>query len=169
MITSDYLFAFAAILITPILVLGAKSDMKTRMFPKSLWEQGFLGWVTKVSGLLTFLAYLLLIAEGLWTLAAMFAISAIVAVVIFALIGYRFGGGGDWRAMIYIALIAPGVLFTFTFWICLCLATIVVAFNMLLKPDPTTHPFKRHIPFSAAICAGYCVTLAFILVSGGAA
>jgi len=109
-----------------------------------------------------------MIADGLYWQTALLVVCSVVAAVFFAFMGYRFGSGGDWRALIYISLLAPIVLLTFTFWFALGVMSLLVAGYTLAKQDDPLHPFERHIPWSLAICVGYCVTLAFILFTGGA-
>ena len=157
------LATIAALCIVPTLIAGVWKDVKTRTFPSAYWN------ITgKVSGLFLILSYLLMIADGLYVQTEFLIIGSVLAAYLFAFIGYRFTSGGDWRALIYISVLAPTILFTFTFWVSLCLASLGVAFVVLAKKDTATHLFKRHIPWSLAICIGYCVTLAFVLLTGGA-
>ena len=157
------LATIAALCIVPTLIAGARKDVKTRTFPSAYWN------ITgKVSGLFLILSYLLMIADGLYWQTALLVVCSVVAAVFFAFMGYRFGSGGDWRALIYISLLAPIVLLTFTFWFALGVMSLLVAGYTLAKQDDPLHPFERHIPWSLAICVGYCVTLAFILFTGGA-
>ena len=157
------LATIAALCIVPTLIAGARKDVKTRTFPSAYWS------ITgKVAGLFLVLSYLLMIADGLYWQTALLVVCSVVAAVFFAFMGYRFGSGGDWRALIYISLLAPIVLLTFTFWFALGVMSLLVAGYTLAKQDDPLHPFERHIPWSLAICVGYCVTLAFILFTGGA-
>ena len=157
------LATIAALCIVPTLIAGVWKDVKTRTFPSAYWS------ITgKVAGLFLVLSYLLMIADGLYWQTALLVVCSVVAAVFFAFMGYRFGSGGDWRALIYISLLAPIVLLTFTFWFALGVMSLLVAGYTLAKQDDPLHPFERHIPWSLAICVGYCVTLAFILFTGGA-
>lgn len=145
------------------LLAGAWSDHKTRTFPEQYWV-----FPSRVAGFFLFISYLLMIADGLYWQTALLVVCSVVAAVFFAFMGYRFGSGGDWRALIYISLLAPTVLFTFTFWVALGIMSLLVAVYTLENQNDSLHPFKRQIPWSLAICVGYCVTLAFILFTGGA-
>lgn len=145
------------------LLAGAWSDYKTRTFPERYWV-----FPSRIAGFFLFVSYLLMIADGLYWQTALLVVCSVVAAVFFAFMGYRFGSGGDWRALIYISLLAPIVLLTFTFWFALGVMSLLVAGYTLAKQDDPLHPFERHIPWALAICVGYCVTLAFILFTGGA-
>jgi hypothetical protein len=153
----------AAICLFYPLMRGALKDIKTRTFPAEYWNTP-----GKIAGFFLVMAYLLMIADGLYWQIFLIVISSAIAALIFAFMGYRFCGGGDWRALIYISLLAPMILFTFTFWVSTGIASLGVAFAALSVKDESTHLFKRHIPWSLAIFIGYFITLVFILLTGGA-
>jgi hypothetical protein len=153
----------AALCLVYPMMKGAWADYKTRTFPAVYWSTP-----GKIAGFFLAMAYLLMIADGLYWQTFLFIIGSAIAAIIFAFMGYRFCGGGDWRALIYISLLAPMILFTFTFWVAMGLSSLGVAFVALSVKDESAHLFKRYIPWSLALCIGYCVTLVFILLTGGA-
>lgn len=157
----EYMDLIASIIIAGSLVLGAWSDIKTRTFPKEYWVIQ-----SRIAGCFLVLMYLLMLANGLYFLTAGYIVISFVAGAIFYAAGLRYGSGGDWRALMYIAILAPLIMFTFTFWGLLCLVSIVIAFHTLAKKGPE-HAFKRHIPWALAICVAFCLSIAIAVLTGG--
>lgn len=94
--------AIAGIIIIPTLIAGSYCDYTQRIFPKTLW-----GTSGKIAGFFTFMMYLLMAANREWNnIAAFILISAILSIV-FYIITLRYGSGGDYRTLIYIACIMP--------------------------------------------------------------
>jgi len=163
MIDPSYLFILGAICLIPSLIAGAWRDMKTRTFPKAYWIVP-----SRVAGFFVFIGYLLLIAGGSYEYVLFLAIGSPIAAAVFYWFGIRYGSGGDWRALMYIAVLAPFVLFSLTFWIAFFISSLIIAFIILAAKQNDTHAFEVHIPWSLAICSGFCITLLCIIFTGGA-
>lgn len=154
-ITAIVFIIAAALCIIPSLVAGAIKDIKERRFPKEYWK-----WTPKIAGMFTFFAYLLIFMEtGFYTPATWLAFS-IVCVMVFYAAGIRFGSGGDWRALIYIALISPWLL-PITVIGSLVAGFILAVVYLLLPQDPLDPipVFMRTVPFAVAILIGYVVAI----------
>lgn len=158
MLNYEYFQAVAGCIILIPLIRGAIADVKTRTFPKEYWRG-----CDKIAGLFAVIMYLLMIAKGEFYLAATLLILSVIAWIVFAAVGYRYGGGGDWRALIYCAVIAPLIFFTLYFWILFCLISIALGFFELSRKSDK-HIFERHIPWAVAICLSFVITLILFVV-----
>ena len=103
---SVFLGILAAVCLIPALYRGAAQDLKEFKFSEihfdSLW--------INAAFVLDVLMYVELLVEGSWLLAVEWLVLSFIASLIFLFIAFRFGGGGDWRALIFIAWIAPFIL-----------------------------------------------------------
>ena len=149
----------AAICLIPSLYRGTIQDLKEFKFSEihfnSLWING--AFVFDV------LMYTSLLSEGLWLLAVEFFALSVAASLIFLFIGFRYGGGGDWRALIFITWIAPFMLIQVLFVSAVC--GIVQAVYWLMRPDIDTPPLFRKIPFTLSIFAGYLIALIWFVAT----
>jgi prepilin signal peptidase PulO-like enzyme (type II secretory pathway) len=149
----------AAICLIPPLYRGAAQDLKEFKFSEihfdSLWINAAI--------FLDVLMYVALIAEGSWVLAAEWLVLSIAASLIFSFIAFRYGGGGDWRALIFIAWIAPFMLIDVILASAVC--GIVQAVYWLMRTDIDTPPMYRKIPFALSIFAGYLISLLWLIVT----
>ena len=73
------------------------------------------------------------------------------------------GGGGDWRALIYIAWIAPFLLIYTILAMMVCGA--LQAFYWIARPDIDVPPAFRKVPFAVSIFAGYAIALVFFVLT----
>ena len=149
----------AAICLIPSLYRGTIQDLKEFKFSEihfnSLWING--AFVFDV------LMYTSLLSEGLWLLAVEFFALSVAASLIFLFIGFRYGGGGDWRALIFITWIAPFMLIQVLLVSAVC--GIVQAVYWLMRPDIDTPPLFRKIPFTLSIFAGYLIALIWFVAT----
>ena len=149
----------AAICLIPSLYRGTIQDLKEFKFSEihfnSLWING--AFVFDV------LMYTSLLSEGLWLLAVEFFALSVAASLIFLFIGFRYCGGGDWRALIFITWIAPFMLIQVLFVSAVC--GIVQAVYWLMRPDIDTPPLFRKIPFTLSIFAGYLIALIWFVAT----
>ena len=150
----------AAICIMIPLTRGAIEDIKTRQFPEKYWLQ-----FRELAGIFTFLTYCLMIADGKLLMAAAYIILSLGTVLVCYGVGIRFGSGGDWRAMMYCAILTPLVFFSPIFWVLLCAGSLVIAVGTLMLDRPT-HLFERHIPWAVAICVAFCLTAIIAGITG---
>lgn len=103
MITPIFIELVAGLFILPILMAGAIYDVRSRTFPKHLWDS----WFVKIAGVFTIMMYLTLVATVQWAAILALLLTSVIFSVIFYVIALRFGSGGDYRALIYIAWIVP--------------------------------------------------------------
>ena len=160
MIPSSEIFAvLAAACLIPSLYRGAVQDLKEFKFAEIHFDTL---WINAAIVLLV-LMYVTLLIEGLWFVAVEFLVLSIVASLIFSFIGLRFGGGGDWRALCYIAVFAPFILINVVVVSALC--GFVQAVYWLMRPDIDAPPLFRKIPFALSILCGYLITLVWATVT----
>lgn len=154
MLAYELMQLIAAVILLVPLIRGAASDIRTRIFPKEYWSLP-----AKIAGVFTILMYILAMAyyKDLAWIGVCLGASLIAATILYA-IGIRYGSGGDCRALIYCAIIAPLVFFTPEFIVLLCLISIALAFYELSK-ESSEHIFQRHIPWAVAICGAFIITL----------
>ncbi len=148
----ELLQLIAAIIIIVPLIRGAISDVNTRVFPKEYWS-----FPAKAAGIFTIMMYLTKYNDPTWI--ATYLGASLIAALILYVIGIRFGSGGDCRALIYCAILAPLILFTWQFLILLCLISLVLAIWELGRKSDK-HPFERHIPWVVAICSAFILCVA---------
>ena len=160
---SEIFGILAAICLLPSLYRGAVQDLKEFKFAEihfdSLWVNAAI--------VLTIGMYISLLIAGLWWLAVEWLVLSVISALIFGFIGFRFGQGGDWRAMMWIAVIAPFMLMEVLIASGIC--GIVQAIFWIIRPDIETPPMFRKIPFALSIFAGYVIALVWItatLISG---
>jgi hypothetical protein len=103
MITPTTIELVAGLFILPILMAGAIYDVRSRTFPKHLWNS----WFTKIAGVFTIMMYLTLVATQQWAAIMALLLTSIIFSVVFYVIALRFGSGGDYRALIYIVWVVP--------------------------------------------------------------
>lgn len=157
MIPISEIFAIlAAICLLPSLYRGAVQDLKEFKFAEihfdSLWVNTAI--------ILIVCMYLTILIDGIWLLAVEMMLLSLVAMLIFSFIGFRFGQGGDWRAMVYIAMIAPFMLVEVLLAVAVC--GIVQAIYWLIRTDIKTPPIARKIPFAVSIFDGYVIALVWM-------
>jgi hypothetical protein len=137
----------ASICLIPVLYAGARSDVKTRTFPKDYWVYAF------PAGIFTIMQYTWMIFDGdIWEVTGLIGIS-IAFSLFFVFMGLRFGSGGDWRALMYIALISPALIIQ-TCILSLIAGAVLVFWYIGVSPKGTDLRVIT-IPFAVAILAGY--------------
>ena len=146
-------FAIAGIFVAIALIRGAITDIKIRRFPKEYW-----GISSKLGILFAFIGYGIMIASGKPATAILFIVASVVAALVFIGIGYRFGSGGDWRALAWTVVISPMVFFSVSFLLLLLLMSLALAI-WVLGQKGERHFFERTIPWAVAICGAYCISL----------
>ena len=152
----------AAILIIPILIRGAIEDINTRTFPASFWKTP--QHLVEIAGALVLTQYIIMVCIGDWITVATLVLISVVLSLIFLFIGLNFGSGGDWRAMIYIALLSPALILT------TCLASLACGFILaiyeMIQPEDEIEPIMfRTIAFAPAICAGYICSIIYAVIT----
>ena len=105
-VLSQILGTLAAICLIPSLYSGTLQDLKEFMFSEKHFESL---WIN-LAYILVILMYLFLLIEGSLTFAAELILISVIATLVFSFIGFRFSSGGDWRALMYVAWIAPFML-----------------------------------------------------------
>jgi hypothetical protein len=155
----EILGILAAICLLPSLYRGAVQDLKEFKFAEihfdSLWVNAA---IVLIIGM-----YIALLIDGLWLLAVEWLAFSVISALIFGFIGFRFGQGGDWRAMMWIAVIAPVMLVNVIIASAIC--GVVQAIYWLMRPDIDTPPMFRKIPFAVSICTGYVIALVWMIVT----
>ena len=160
MITVSVFFGIvAAICLIPSLYRGAVQDLKEFKFS----EAHFNTYWINAAFVCVILMYIALVSEGLWFLAVEFFVLSILALLGFSFIAFRYGGGGDWRALIYIACIAPFVFIQAIVAAAVC--GMVQAIYWVLRTDIETPAMYRKIPFALSILAGYLISLIWFIVT----
>jgi hypothetical protein len=147
----------AALCIVPTLIAGAISDYKTRTFPADYWK-----YAGKVAGFFVFLEYCMMVSSGQWIEVLILLGVSIVASAFFFFMGIRYGSGGDWRAMIYIAWIAPAMLAI------ICVFSLAVGFMQAidaLRVKSDVPIIMRNVPYAVAICGGFVIAIMFTIWS----
>jgi hypothetical protein len=156
---SFILTVLAAACLVPSLYKGAVQDMKEFRFSEKHFDSL---WIN-AAFILLILAYLLMFCEGMWYTIVSWAVLSIVATLIFLFIAFRYGGGGDWRAMIYIVWIAP--FFMFHTLIAIGLCGIAQAGYWVIKPDESVPRMFRKVPFAVSIFWGYVIGVIFFVLT----
>jgi len=151
------LTTLSALFVLSALIPGALSDIKTRTFPAKYWE-----WPSRVAGVCTIMLYLTMISTGNLEYVAVIIALSIVATLACFFCGYRFGSGGDWRALAYIALLTPWLFLGCIFWS--LLSGFFIAIYTLLT-NKEAHLLKANIPFAVAILIEYCFALAIFIAN----
>ena len=142
-----------------ILYRGAKSDLSNRTFPKEYFDKN----IVYICGFFTAITYLSLIASGFWGKAVVYFFISVIAAIVFWFMGLRFGSGGDWRAMIYIALFSPFILLStciITFF-----SSAILAVYSVWRCDDNTPRLYRTVPFAVAIFVGYVAAVCIFVIS----
>ena len=157
---SEVFGILAATCLLPPLYRGAVQDLKEFKFS----EEHFNNLFVRGSIFNTIVMYVLLIFhESGWLFAAELLAISVVASVFFSFVGFRYGGGGDWRALIYIAWIAPFLLIYTILAMMVCGA--LQAFYWIARPDIDVPPAFRKVPFAVSIFAGYAIALVFFVLT----
>ena len=149
----------AAICLIPSLYYGTIQDLKEFRFSKAHFNSL---WVN-AAYVLTVLMYLFFVIEGSIGFAIEMLVLSIIATLIFSFIGFRFSSGGDWRALIYVAWIAPFLLLYVLFATAVC--GVVQALYWVLRTDIKTPPMFRKIPFALSILCGYGIALGYFALT----
>jgi len=76
----------------------------------------------------------------------------------------RFGSGGDWRALMYIAIICP-LLIVPTVIFSLVVGAVLAVATLFAKEDEITHRYYRSIPFALAILAGFVGAIVYSIIA----
>lgn len=142
----------AALCIIPTLLYGAYSDIKTRTFPKEYWV-----WTRIVSGFFCILMYVAMLQEGLYFYVGALLVISCFTSLFFLFMGLRFGSGGDWRAMCYVAWLTP-LLVVQTFLLSMLVAVFQSVYEMS-KPISEVPREFRSIPFAVSILVGFVLSL----------
>jgi Flp pilus assembly protein protease CpaA len=151
-----YFAIIAALYIIPTLIAGAISDIRIRTFPKEYWV-----WTRIASGFFCILMYLGMLSEGLYFYAGALLVISCFTSLFFLFMGIRFGSGGDWRAMCYIAWLTP-LLVVPTFLLSLLVAVFHAMYEMNINMSGTPREF-RSIPFAVSIFFGFILSLLLTL------
>jgi hypothetical protein len=145
----------AGLCLIPALVAGAKSDVKDRTFPATYWD-----YPSKAGGVVTFICYLYMIAVGMGVLVGGYLAISVVFALGFYAMGLRFGSGGDWRALMYIAAICP-LLIVQTVIFSLIAGAVIAAVMMFTYKEDELDPLAfRSVPFAVAIFIGLLAAMA---------
>jgi len=83
----------------------------------------------------------------------------------FYYMGLNFGSGGDWRALIYIALVCPALIIQTVVFALVTGALMAVYFMTQPEDELDPVPF-RSIPFAMAILVGFVVAIVFSVAMG---
>jgi hypothetical protein len=158
---SEILGTFAAACLIPSLYRGAVQDLREFKFSEAHFDNL---WVDAAVAL-TVLMYIALICEGSWLLAAGYLALSVIASLVFGFIGFRMGGGGDCRALIFIACIAPFMLLQVLIMIAFC--GVAQGLYWLMRIDMNVPPMFRKIPFAVSILCGYLMALVWMIYSNG--
>ena len=160
MIPPSELFGIlAAICLIPSLYRGAVQDLKEFKFSESHFDSL---WINAAI-VFDVLMYISLLIEGSWMLAIEWLMLSIIASLIFLFIAFRYGGGGDWRALIFISWIAPFMLISVILASAVC--GVVQAIYWVARTDIDTPPMYRKIPFALSIFAGYLISLIWLIAT----
>ena len=154
----EILGLLAAICLIPSLYKGTVQDLREFRFSKKHFESL---WVN-AAYVLVILMYLDLLVDGLWGYALWLVALSVISSLIFGFIGFRFSGGGDWRALIYVAWIAPLMLIDILLAAGIC--GVIQAAYWVARTDIETPPMFRKIPFALSIFCGYLIALTFFIV-----
>ena len=141
----------AMVCLIPTLIAGAISDYRTRTFPKEYWK-----YTAPIGGFFTFLCYMVMLSEGQLVLVAALVVQTFIIVTFCLFMGYRYGSGGDWRAMAYIAAISPRIAFA-TIVLSVVFGAIMAMVQLCRKDNLSI--FEKSIPFAIPICLAYIVSL----------
>lgn len=155
------LAALAAACLIPSLFRGAAQDLKEFKFSKTHFDSL---WVN-AAYVLVVLMYLWILLDGLWLIVAEMMMISIVSSLIFGFIAFRYGGGGDWRALIYIAWIAPFMLFSVLVATGICGIVQAVYWMTRTDIDTDTPALFRKIPFALSILCGYLIALGYFVAT----
>ncbi len=156
---SGILGILAAICLLPSLYRGVVQDLKEFKFAEAHFDSL---WVNAAFILIGGM-YVSILIDRLWLMVVELLLISVVASLIFWFIGLRSrGAGGDWRALIYIAVIAPFMLLEVLVASCIC--GVVQAVYWIMRPDIKTPPMFRKIPFAVSIFSGYVIALLWMVV-----
>lgn len=152
---------FAGLCLIPALICGALSDIRSRTFPSEYFD----GWPVKIGGIITIITYMCMIAYGWYIWVGLLIALSLVASLFFYYMGLNFGSGGDWRALIYIALLCPAfIIQTVVFSL---VVGGMLAIYAMTQPDDELDPLPfRNIPFAVAILVGFIVAMGSAWVVG---
>lgn len=156
---SEIFGIFAAICLIPSLYSGAVQDLREFKFSKTHFDSLLMN----AAYILVILMYIELLREEMWNFVAVLFAASVVASLIFGFIGFRYGGGGDWRALIYIAWIAPFMLGYVLVASGVC--GIIQAIYWMTRTDIDIPPMFRKIPFAASILCGYVISLVYLVAT----
>ena len=148
----------AGMCLIPALVAGAISDIRNRTFPAEYWE-----WPAKIGGIATIITYLAMIAEGWYIWVGALILLSLLSSIFFYYMGINFGSGGDWRALIYIALVCPALIIQ-TFIFSLVTGALMAVYSLTQPEDPLDPIPFRSIPFAVAILVGFVVAIVVSVV-----
>lgn len=156
---SGILGILAATCLLPPLYRGAVQDLKEFKFAEihfdSLW--------VNAAFILTICTYISFLIDGIWLMVVECLLLSFFASLFFWWVGLRSKGmGGDCRALIYIAVIAPFMLGEVLIASFIC--GLVQAVYWIMRPDIKTPPMFRKIPFAVSIFAGYVIALLWMIV-----
>jgi hypothetical protein len=156
---SEILGILAAICLIPSLYYGTLQDLKEFRFSKAHFNSL---WVN-AAYVLVILMYIFMLIEGNLFVVIEFLALSVISTLIFSFIGFRFSSGGDWRAMIYVAWIAPFLLFYVMIAAAGC--AFVQAIYWVMRTDIDTPPLFRRIPFALSILCGYGLALGYFALT----
>jgi uncharacterized membrane protein len=151
----------AAACLIPSLYRGAVQDLKEFKFAEihfdSLW--------VNVAIVLVIASYVSLVIDGVWLLAGELLFLSLAASLLFSFIGFRYGRGGDWRALCFVSWIAPFMLLQVLVASALC--AFVQGIYWMARTDIDTPPMFRQIPFAVSILCGYVIALVWMVLDLG--
>jgi len=138
----------AALCLVPPLIRGAINDVNIRSFPKEYWK-GYSG----VGFILALVYYFICVYVGDYTSVIIWIFVAFVCCIAFYFMGMRYGSGGDWRALMYIAAITPWLI-PATLILSMIAAVVQSAYGLWAHFNSDRVMFIT-IPWALGICAAF--------------
>jgi hypothetical protein len=146
-----YMVICASICIMPVLFAGAIVDYQSRRFPKNLWDIP-----SKIAGFFTLMMYFMLYSNREFQMIGILLTISIVLAVSFYILAIRYGSGGDYRALIYIALLVP----TMAVW------TTILALVFGVIQVFIAHWRKTSVPWAISIFLAFVIVFVNNIITG---
>lgn len=150
MVDPNIFTLISGLFVLPVLIAGAISDIRGRIFPKYYWKHPSV-----VAGISTTLMYLVLLYLGEYQIIFTFVVTSIVLSLVFYFIALRFGSGGDYRALWHIAILTPS-LAVMTTILALAIGVAQVIFGVA---------FNRSAPWAVGIALAFGITYGNFLLT----
>jgi len=146
-----YMVICASICIMPVLFAGAIVDYQSRRFPKNLWDIP-----SKIAGFFTLMMYFMLYANREFQMIGILLTISIVLALTFYILALRFGSGGDYRALIYIAVLVP----TMAVW------TTIIALFLGVIQVVIAHWRNTSVPWAVSIFLAFTIVFIHNIITG---